>query len=54
MRSFSLDELIPDNLPRVSKDPNNRVPLKGVIGGYIGEIWGLYKGPRTQIIVFGP
>ena len=33
-----------------SKDPNN-----GVIGGLYRDVWGLYWGSRTQIIMFlGP
>ena len=34
--------------------PGPRAPLKGLYGGYIGiyDIWGLYKGPGTQIIGF--
>ena len=36
-----------------SKDPNNRVPLKGVIGGYIGTLYGDYIGVyRTQRMGF--
>ena len=38
--------------PKGSKDPNNRGPFQGVVGGYIGTYGDYLGGPRTQIIGF--
>ena len=43
--------LQPDcNHPKGSKDPNNRVPFKGVIMGYVRIVGDYRRVYRTQII----